>query len=353
MYRLNNLQFLLFWGLVGPIVALNIWLVTQVFRYFEGLITILVTAAILAFLLNYPVRLFQRVRLARSSAVIVVLAITVAILGVLIVTLVPIIADQTAQLFTKIPGWLEASAQNLRSLDSWAKQRNLPIDLLSFSDRINYQIESQLETVAKQALGLALITVNWVVTSLLVLVLSFYLLMYGGRLWSGLLNLLPSRYGPAFRDALELNFHNFIISQILLAVFMAVTLLLVFILLKVPFALLFAVLIGVAEVIPLVGPTLGIGLVCLLLFLQSPWLAFQVAIAATVLQQIRDNVLAPKLMGDFTGLNPIWIFIALLVGLQIGGFLGIVVAVPIAGTIKGSLDIVRRNPAPLSDRSTS
>lgn len=343
MYRSNQLQFLLFWGLAGPIIALNIWLVTQVFRYFEGLITILVTAAILAFLLNYPVRFFQRARLTRTSAVIVVLAITVAVLGVLIVTLVPVIADQTAQLFSKIPGWLEASAQNLRSLDNWAKQRNIPIDLLGFSDRVNNQIESQLETVAKQALGLALITLNWVVTSLLILVLAFYMLMYGSRLWSGLLNLLPARYGIAFRDSLELNFHNFIISQILLAIFMGVTLLPVFILLKVPFALLFAVLIGVSEVIPLVGPTLGIGLVCCLLLLQTPWLAFQVAIAATVLQQIRDNILAPKMMGDFTGLNPIWIFIALLVGLQIGGFLGIVVAVPIAGTIKGSLDIFRYN----------
>jgi predicted PurR-regulated permease PerM len=43
-------------------------------------------------------------------------------------------------------------------------------------------------------------------------------------------------------------------------------------------------------------------------------------------------------MGSFTGLNPIVILIALLVGLQIAGFLGVVVAVPIAGTIKGTLD---------------
>lgn len=343
MRRSANLQRLLVLGLSGPIVALNIWLVTQVFRYFEGLITILVTAAILAFLLNYPVRFFQRVRLSRTGAVIVVLGITVAVLVILIVTLVPIIADQTAQLFSKIPGWLEASAQNLRSLDEWAKQRNIPIDLLGFSDRINNQIESQLETLAKQALGFALVTLNWVITSILILVLAFYMLLYGSRLWNGLINLLPPQYGIAFRDSLELNFHNFIISQILLAVFMGVALLPVFIVLQVPFALLFAVLIGIAEVIPLVGPTLGIGAVCLLLFLQNPWLAFQVVIAATLLQQIRDNILGPKMMGDFTGLNPIWIFIALLMGLQIGGFLGIVVAVPIAGTIKGALDIFRNN----------
>jgi predicted PurR-regulated permease PerM len=152
---------------------------------------------------------------------------------------------------------------------------------------------------------------------------------------------LPLQYGVPFRDSLRLNFHNFFISQILLAAFMAIALIPVFVVLKVPFALLFALLIGIAEIIPLVGAALGIGFVGLFLTLQDFWLGFWFVISATVLQQIRDNVIAPRMMGSFTGLNPIWIFVALLVGLQVAGFLGIVVAVPIAGTIKGTLDVVR------------
>ncbi|MDX2244096.1 MAG: AI-2E family transporter [Leptolyngbyaceae cyanobacterium bins.302] len=336
-----SLQRLMVLGLSGPIVALNVWLVTQVFRYFEGLITILVIAAILAFLLNYPVRLFQRAELTRTQAVTLVLIATVAVLAFLGITVVPIITEQTAQLFAKIPGWLEASADNIRTLDSWAKARNLPLDLLAFSDRINNQILSQLETLPKQALDLAILTLSGLITVSLVLVLAFYMLLYGQQLWRGVINLLPPQYGIPFRESLELNFHNFVVSQILLAVFMGLALIPIFLALQVPFALLFTVLIAIAEVIPLVGPTLGIGLVGVLLLLQNPWLAVQVTISATVLQQIRDNILAPKMLGDITGLNPIWIFIALLMGLQIAGFLGIIVAVPIAGTIKGTLDAVR------------
>jgi predicted PurR-regulated permease PerM len=115
----------------------------------------------------------------------------------------------------------------------------------------------------------------------------------------------------------------------------------VFLALQVPFALLFAILIGIAELIPFIGATLGIGLVTILILFQNVGLALQVAIAATILQQIRDNILAPRMMGGFTGLNPIWIFIALLMGLQIAGFLGILVAVPVAGTLKGTLDALR------------
>jgi predicted PurR-regulated permease PerM len=339
--RSLNLQRLLVWGLSGPIVALNIWLVTQVFRYFEATITILLGAAILAFLLNYPVRFFQRIRLSRGQAVTIVLLITVAVLVVTGITLVPIVVDQTNQLLQKIPNWLQTSAHNLQSLDNWAKDRNLPIDLKRFTESINNQIERQLEVAAKEALGFALGTLNGLITSTMVLVLAFYMLLYGNRLWNGLIQLFPAQYGIPFQNSLYLNFHNFFISQILLAGFMTIAVLPIFLVLQVPFTLLFAILIGIAELIPLVGATLGIGVVSLLLMLQDFWLGFWVAIALTILQQIRDNILAPKMMGDFTGLNPIWIFVALLVGLQVGGFLGIVVAVPIAGTLKGTLDAVR------------
>ena len=49
-------------------------------------------------------------------------------------------------------------------------------------------------------------------------------------------------------------------------------------------------------------------------------------------------------MGNFTGLNPIWIFVALLIGAEIAGFLGALVAVPVAGTIKGTSDYIRAQP---------
>jgi predicted PurR-regulated permease PerM len=61
---------------------------------------------------------------------------------------------------------------------------------------------------------------------------------------------------------------------------------------------------------------------------------------AVIMQQIKDNLLAPKLMGNFIGLNPLWIFIAILMGFEIAGLLGTLVAVPIAGTIKGTFDAI-------------
>jgi predicted PurR-regulated permease PerM len=81
--------------------------------------------------------------------------------------------------------------------------------------------------------------------------------------------------------------------------------------------------------------------VTILVLLQNWWLAVQVALAAILMQQLKDNLLAPRLLGEFIGLNPIWIFVAILMGFEIAGLLGTLVAVPIAGTIKGTFDAIK------------
>lgn len=122
---------------------------------------------------------------------------------------------------------------------------------------------------------------------------------------------------------------------------MVVALTPVFLFFKVSFGLLFALLIGASELIPFIGATLGISVVTLLVVLEDFGLAVQVAIAAVVMQQIKDNLIAPRLVGNCIGLNPIWIFIALLVGAQIAGLLGVILSIPLSGTIKGTIEALR------------
>lgn len=341
MRRPASFQRLLIYGLSGPVVALNIWLLSQAFRYFEHSITLLTVAAILAFLLNYPVKFFERARITRSQAVIIVLLLSLTLLVFIGLILLPLVTDQTIQLLKGIPGWLKTSQDNIERLDNLARARRLPLDLQGFSNRVNVRVESQVQALAGQAVGVALGTLSGLIDTILVVVLAFYMLLYGDRLWQGLINLLPEQIGLPLSASLRLNFHNFFVTQLLLGLFMAVTLTPIFLALRVPFALLFALLIGVGELIPFIGATLGIGLVTLLVLFQNWGLAIQVAIAAIFMQQIKDNVLAPRAMGNFTGLNPIWIFIALLTGVEIAGFLGAIIAVPIAGTIKGTIDAIR------------
>ncbi len=345
MRRSASFQRLLIYGLSGPIIALNVWLLSVFFNYFKHPITILSIAAILAFLLNYPVKFFKRARSSHTQAVIIVLFITLTLFVVLGVTLVPMLIDQSIQLLEKIPNWLAASRSNLEQVENLAKQRRLPLDLSVVSNQINANIQNVLQQLATGAVGFAGTLLTGLINFVLVFVLAFYMLLYGDRVWYGLVNLLPENFRVPLTKSLQLNFQNFFLSQLLLGLFMVVSLTPIFLVMKVPFALLFAILIGISELIPFIGSTLGIGLVTMLVLLQNGWLAVQVALVAIVLQQIKDNLLGPKLLSDAIGLNPIWIFVSILMGFEIAGILGTLVAVPIAGTIKGTFDAMRsRNP---------
>ncbi|BAY76456.1 hypothetical protein NIES25_29050 [Nostoc linckia NIES-25] len=341
MRRSASLKRLLIYGLSGPLIALNVWLLSVLFRYFQHPISILSIAAILAFLLNYPVKFFERARITRTQAVSIVLLATLTILVILGVTLVPMVIDQTTQLLNKIPDWLTASQANLEQVEALAKQRRLRLDLKVFSSQINANIENVVQQLASGAVGFAGTLLSGLFDVVLIIVLAFYMLLYGDRVWYGLVNLLPSDIADPLTASLRLNFQNFFLSQLLLGLFMVTTLTPIFLVLKVPFALLFAILIGLSELIPFIGASLGIGLVTILVLLQNWWLAVQVAVVSIIMQQVKDNLLAPRLLGNFIGLNPIWIFVAILMGYEIAGLLGTLVAVPIAGTIKGTFDAIR------------
>jgi len=341
MRRSASLKQLLIYGLSGPLIALNVWLLSVLFRYFQHPISILSIAAILAFLLNYPVKFFENARITRTQAVIIVLLATLTVLAILGVTLVPMVIDQTIQLLNKIPDWLTASQANLQQFEAIAKQRRLQIDLRVVTNQINVNIQNLVQQLASGAVGFAGTVLSGLFNIVLIVVLAFYMLLYGDRVWYGLVNLLPSNIGDPLTTSLRLNFQNFFLGQLLLGLFMVVVLTPIFLIMKVPFALLFAILIGISELIPFIGASLGIGLVTILVLLQDWWLAVQVALVAILMQQVKDNLLAPRLFGNFIGLNPIWIFVAILMGYEIAGLLGTLVAVPIAGTIKGTFDAIR------------
>ncbi len=346
-----SLKNLLVYGLSAPIIALNVGLLSVIFHYFRHPLTILSIAAILAFLLNYPVRFLERGRISREWAVTIVLLLTLTLLILIGITLVPLVINQTIQLTDRIPDWLNSFQDQLEQLQEIAKKRRLPlINFRILANQTNASIENLLKELPLGAVGFAGTLVSTLVNTILVIVLAFYMLLYGDRLWYGLVNLLPEKIRLPLSKSLRLNFHYFFLSQFLLALFMVASLTPIFLAIRIPFAFLFAVVIGISQLIPFIGATLGIGFVTILLLLQNWWLAVQLAFFSILMQQVKDNLIAPKLLGNFIGLNPIWIFVVILVGFEIAGLLGTLVAIPIAGTIKGTFDAIQKQETVISEQ---
>ena len=77
-------------------------------------------------------------------------------------------------------------------------------------------------------------------------------------------------------------------------------------------------------------------------FPQNLGLGLEVLVAVIIVGQINDNVVAPRMIGEMTGLNPVWLILALLIGGKLAGILGLLIAVPFASVIKKSVDQIRK-----------
>lgn len=237
-------------GLLLPLLALNAWVALLFYQYFEGLIKISMAAALLSFVLDYPVSALQRLKLPRSSAVIGVLVAAIATIAILGVTIIPILIEQVNELATRLPSWFDSGLQQLDVLQAWVVQRNLPLDLAKFGDQIEARLSSLVQNGSAILLGLLPDAIGGVLDFVLTVVLTIYLLLHGDRLWNGIFQWLPDRINSRIRPLLAENFQDYFAGQLTLAAVMGVAMTIAFVLIQVPFGLLFGIGVGILAVFP-------------------------------------------------------------------------------------------------------
>lgn len=339
-------------ALFAPLIVLNAWAFSEIFGYFKSLFITVLVASLLAFLLNYPVSWLEGKGSQREPAAILVFLVALLLLLALGVTLLPGALVQAQQFVVRLPEWFDSGQRQLVMLDERIDKMGLPISLDGFIAQINDRLKGQLQIITGRVLNLtvnlAVFTVARLLDVLLTVISTFYLLQHGRDVWASLIQWLPANIQQPFSVTLRLSFQNYFIGQLIIATCMAAGLISLFVLLKVPFGLLFGLTIGVMAIIPF-GGTVGIAIVTLLVALRDVGSALQVLAVAAIVQQIVENLIAPRVLGSVTGLNPFWVFISLLTGARVGGLLGVVVAVPIAVVINQALIVVRsaraaRNP---------
>jgi predicted PurR-regulated permease PerM len=270
--------------------------------------------------------------------------LAISLLSGLAVVLFPVAFNQAQQLANRLPDWFESGRQQLILLSQQVEEKGLSVNLDVMAAQTFDRLEGQLQALTKSLLNIALGTVSSVldilIDVLVTVILTFYLLQHGDELWDNLINWLPERSQEPVSEILRSSFQNYFIGQLLFGICMTAALVPTFLILKVPFGLLFGLTIGTMALIPF-GGTVGIILVTSLVALQNIWLGLKLLAAAVVVQQILDNLVAPRILGTMTGLNPAWVFISILIGAKAGGLIGVVIAVPMAVVIKTALVSLR------------
>lgn len=309
------------------LIALG-WAMTQVLAYFGSVLVIFIFAAIFAFLLNYPVQWVARF-IPRGLAVIAVFLLSLLLLGGLVVTLGSVIVYQIQELIAKSPQLIEAVIGLSDSLQILLARWNLEVDFTAWEAQI-------------RGWGLEILEINFtliqdllfnLVDGILIAVITFFMLLDGRRLWQLILHAFPLSTRPKITAAIQSNFLGFFWGRLLLSIFFGVSTFLVFVILGVPFAIALAAIAAVFDLIPGIGATIGVGLVSIILLSQGLWLSLKALIICIVLQQIEENLLMPRIMQGSIDMNPVVMFLALLIGARVAGLVGIFLSIPIAGVL--------------------
>lgn len=310
---------------------------------------VFIVSTIVALLLNPAILYMNRIKVPRWLAVPIVYLVFLAAVVLVIVFLGPPLVGQLQRLFEAIPGWLDSLNKLLGDLEGWLATRGIDTTLhINTSDIVRW-----LRTHGTESLG-TLLTLGWSVLGALVnlvltVIVSFYMLIDGKRIFRFLCRVVPGEPGvkEAYVRGLQTAFSKYVRGQALLGATVGLACGLAIWILSWDivgvwpeggqYALLFGFWAGVTECIPYVGPWLGAVPPVIAAFFHSPLTALIVIIIYFVVQQLESHILAPNIVGSSVGVHPLLVIFALLAGAQIGGFLGMLAALPLLAMVRHTL----------------
>jgi len=262
----------------------------------------------------------------RLVAMLLVYLLLLILLGGLIWIVIPSLVSQVEDFSSRIPDLVDQVMEFVNRF-----RGNLPGD--SFASTVI----SQLSGLGSVLLSLPLTITSAISGMLLVLFISFYILLETTDMEIFFLSLFPEGQRSRAREvvsAMVQSMGGYVRGVVINGIIIGAVTIVGLGFLGVNFALAFGVLAGILELVPVVGPIVaGLIIVGFTLF-QSPGKALIALIFMIVLQQVENNVLVPNIMRNQTDVSPLLSILALFAGAAIGGLIGALIAIPIAGALR-------------------
>jgi predicted PurR-regulated permease PerM len=207
--------------LATPLLVLNVWAAAVIFTYFRSILVTVLIAALLAFLLSYPMGRLETLGLKRGQSAILVLVLALVGFAGLAIIVLPFVIDQGQQLVVRLPDWFDSGKTQLMVLDGklaeWGWPINLDVLITQTSDRLKREIQSIAGEALNLTINVAVFTANKLLDVVLTVVLTFYLLQHGEEVWAGVVGLLPQRLQQPFSETLRQSFRNYFLGQFIVA----------------------------------------------------------------------------------------------------------------------------------------
>lgn len=319
-----------YWGVATAVFFVALWLLGDVMLPF-------VLGGAVAYFLDPIADRLEKMGFTRAIAVAIITLFAILIFVIMALLVLPTLINQAIDLFEAAPQY----AKNLREFlttrfpEIVETDSTLQKSLLSLGETVSQRGGELLNSILTSAASI----INIALLFVIVPVVTVYLLYDWDRMVASIDDLLPRDHAPVIRDLagqIDNTLASFIRGMgtvcLILGSYYAIALMLV----GLQFGLVVGAFAGLITFIPYVGALLGGALAIGLALFQfwGDWVSIGLVAGIFVLGQvIEGNVLTPKLVGNSVGLHPVWLIFALSVFGMLFGFVGMLVAVPVAAAI--------------------
>lgn len=334
----------LYWGLN------NHELLIRGLSYVIGICSPIILGGAIAFVLNVPLRFFEKYlgkvikekqSALRFTGIILSYALAIGIIVFVIMTVIPEMVNTVKslnqgfpQFIDQLDGWVKGLAKNYPDITDYISK--LEVNWPSIVERVLGVLQSGVTNVLSSTLGVATSVIGVLTTIMLGVIFSIYILAQKEKLGTQFRKILYAYLPPGRADRIteighltSKTFTGFISGQCMEALLFGILCYIGMLIFNFPYAISISVLIGFTTLIPVLGAFIGTGLGALLILVTNPIKALWFVVFIIVLQQIDEHFMYPRVVGTSVGLPSLWVMIAVTLGGSLMGLFGMLVFVPL------------------------
>jgi len=321
------------------LILLAYWLMQNL----SWLISLILVSTLIVYIL-YPILdlLKERFKLKHGIASAIVFILFLFLCVLLLSLVIPVIYYEISELIDTFPHYV----QRIQEYVSWFSQQTINLDiedevrgyLINLTENLNMAVEY----IAEASISLIGGTVGF----FLVLFLVFYLLNDFEAVRLQIVNMVPLKYRKYAEEVVSIidtNVGSFIRGSIVRCTIVGIVTGVVLAIIGMPYALLLGIIAGLFNFILYIGPYIAAVPAVLLSFSPLTPSPLIIIIVYVIIQVLDGMLLAPFVLGRIVRLKPITVIVSILAGGQLAGLLGMVLAVPFAGIIKGVIEMIRQS----------
>jgi putative heme transporter len=338
-----------------PLSLIALWAVAKAAG---KVLVIFIVAALIALILNPAVSLLQRARLPRGLAVLAVyLAFFLTLSGIGLLLANPI-SNQVESFSRNVPSLVRNANKSLAEFQTTLNNNGVHVHFIKQGETALQTLQDKVvkgsSSIVTFGGGLLTEVVSAGFDVLLVFVLSVYMLLYGQRIGKLIRRYMPDGDGTPGDDyptLVQSAVARYVGGQLLFSLIMGATAgisLYIFGVIGIfpdgrKYAVAFAVFYGLMELVPYIGPIVGALPAVLVALFNDPISAVWVTLMFVALQQVEGHVVAPQIFGHTLRINPLLVIFALLLGLQLHGVIGALIALPLLSILRETVVYLARH----------